>query len=279
MKFLDVKTDYAFKRVFGSQQSKPLLIEFLNALLDYPPEQQIVELEIVDPYQIPLLKGMKDSFVDVKATLSNGSQVIIEMQVLNVPGFEQRILYNAAKQYSVQLKQGEDYHLLNPVIAITFTDFTLFSDEKLKSQYISHYKLIEKSTLVEYKDDIELIFIELPKFTLSLPELTDIRQKWIWFVQNAGKLNTTPEQLNSLGLKLALELSNESSLTEEELEIQQKRRDFIWMQRGSLEKAHQGGRQEGLKEGREDGLNEALQRLIESGMNESQARQILFGGE
>jgi PD-(D/E)XK nuclease family transposase len=75
MQFLDVKTDFAFKKVFGSPHSKDLLISFLNALLDvgdYP----IVDLTIVDPYQIPLIEGMKDTFVDVKAVLSNGSQVI-----------------------------------------------------------------------------------------------------------------------------------------------------------------------------------------------------------
>ncbi|MBU0501408.1 MAG: Rpn family recombination-promoting nuclease/putative transposase, partial [Gammaproteobacteria bacterium] len=65
MRFLDVKTDYAFKRVFGAGGSKPILISFLNAILEYEGEQAIVDLSIVDPYQIPLLKGMKDTYVDV----------------------------------------------------------------------------------------------------------------------------------------------------------------------------------------------------------------------
>ncbi|MBU0499013.1 MAG: Rpn family recombination-promoting nuclease/putative transposase, partial [Gammaproteobacteria bacterium] len=65
MRFLDLKTDYAFKRVFGAEGSKPILISFLNAILEYEGEQAIVDLSIVDPYQIPLLKGMKDTYVDV----------------------------------------------------------------------------------------------------------------------------------------------------------------------------------------------------------------------
>jgi predicted transposase/invertase (TIGR01784 family) len=124
MQFLDVKTDYAFKKVFGSEQSKPILISFLNALLDFNGEK-ITDLTIVDPYQIPLLQGMKDTFVDVKAVLSNQTNVIIEMQILNVEGFEKRVLYNAAKSYSTQLLKGEKYHLLNPVIALTITDFVI----------------------------------------------------------------------------------------------------------------------------------------------------------
>ena len=80
MQFLDVKTDFAFKKVFGSEQPKNILIDFLNAIIDFG-DETIADLEIVDPYQIPLLKGMKDSYVDVKAILSNHTKVIIEMPV------------------------------------------------------------------------------------------------------------------------------------------------------------------------------------------------------
>lgn len=83
MDFLDVKTDFAFKRVFGSEQFKAILIDFLNAVIDFG-DAGITDLTIVDPYQVPLLKGMKDSYVDVKAVLSDYRKVIIEMQVLNV---------------------------------------------------------------------------------------------------------------------------------------------------------------------------------------------------
>ena len=115
MRFLDVRTDFAFKKVFGSEQSIPILIDFLNAVLEYTEDQAIQSLTIVDPYQIPMIKGMKDTYVDVKARLANGKQIIIEMQILNVKGFEQRILYNAAKSFSQQLHKGHDYTLLNPV--------------------------------------------------------------------------------------------------------------------------------------------------------------------
>ena len=119
MKFLAVKTDFSFKKVFGSDGSKDLLISFLNSVVDFDNQQTITDLTIVDPYSIPLLKGMKDTYVDVKAVLSDDTRVIIEMQILNHEGFEKRVLYNAAKNYSLQLKKGDAYHLLNPVIALT----------------------------------------------------------------------------------------------------------------------------------------------------------------
>lgn len=79
MRFLDVKTDFAFKKVFGTLENKNILIKFLNSVIDFCDGHVIVDLEIQDPYNIPMLKGMKDSFVDVKATLDNDSIVIIEM--------------------------------------------------------------------------------------------------------------------------------------------------------------------------------------------------------
>ncbi|MEA1920311.1 MAG: Rpn family recombination-promoting nuclease/putative transposase, partial [Campylobacterota bacterium] len=107
MQFLDVRTDYAFKKVFASEESKEILISFLNSIIYQNSTKKIQELTIVDPYNIPMLKGMKDTFVDVKANLNDGTKVIIEMQVLNHAGFEKRVLYNAAKNYSVQLNKSE----------------------------------------------------------------------------------------------------------------------------------------------------------------------------
>jgi predicted transposase/invertase (TIGR01784 family) len=101
MRFINPKTDFAFKKIFGSAGSQGILRSFLNAVL-YEGLPRIASLEIVDPYSIPRLEGMKDSYLDVRAVLDDGQRVIIEMQVLNVPGMEKRVLYNAAKESSNQ---------------------------------------------------------------------------------------------------------------------------------------------------------------------------------
>jgi len=241
MKFLDVKTDFAFKKVFGSADSKDLLISFLNSVIEFENKQIITDLTIVDPYNIPMLKGMKDTFVDVKAELGDGSQVIIEMQVLNHEGFEKRVLYNAAKNYSVQLTKGDAYHLLNPVIALTITDFTLFDSSP---ELISNFKLLEKKQFIEYSDDIELIFIELPKFNKAEAELTTIQDKWLYFIKNAGDLDYIPHNLEQ-ELEKAFSIANEANLSTEELELQHKKRDWIYIQKSSIELATKTGLEQG----------------------------------
>jgi predicted transposase/invertase (TIGR01784 family) len=115
MRFINPQIDFAFKKIFGSEHSHGILISFLNALL-YDNRPIIQSLEIIDPNRAPAIQGMKDTYLDVRAKLAVERQVIIEMQVLNVAGFEKRVLYNAAKPYASQLDEGEDYVLLHPVI-------------------------------------------------------------------------------------------------------------------------------------------------------------------
>ncbi|MCK5356562.1 MAG: Rpn family recombination-promoting nuclease/putative transposase [Methyloprofundus sp.] len=246
MKFLDVKTDFAFKKVFASEDSQDILINFLNAVIVFDNNQKIHTLKIVDPYNIPMLKGMKDTYVDVKAILDNGSHVIIEMQVLNHEGLEKRILYNAAKKYSTQLKKGEDYVLLNPVIALTITDFELFPEQK---DLISHYKLLEKRHLIEYSDDIELIFIELPKFNKSEEQLSTIQDRWLYFIKNAGSLEYVPKNM-SKEIARAYQIANEANFSEEELELQHKKKDWIYIQKSAIELATKTGLEKGMEKGK-----------------------------
>ncbi|TAN70218.1 MAG: Rpn family recombination-promoting nuclease/putative transposase [Methylobacter sp.] len=271
MKFLDVKTDFAFKKVFGSANSKDILISFLNSIIEFDNARKIQDLIIVDPYSIPLLRGMKDTYVDVKAELDDNSQVIIEMQVLNHEGLEKRILYNAAKNYSIQLKKGDAYHLLNPVIALTITDFILFKNSE---ELINNFKLIEKKQFIEYSDDIELIFIELPKYHKTEAELDTVQDKWLYFIKNVGNLDYIPKNLNQ-ELEKAFNIANEANLSEEELELQHKKKDWIYIQKSSIELATRTGLQQGLEQGLEQGLQQGLQQGLVQGESDAIVKMVL----
>ncbi|MGB7518562.1 MAG: Rpn family recombination-promoting nuclease/putative transposase [Spirulinaceae cyanobacterium] len=87
MRFVNPKTDFAFKKIFGSENSKNILISFLNALL-YEGQDIIQDLEIIETYSAGKVATLKDSYLDVKARISDGTNVIIEMQVINVEAFK-----------------------------------------------------------------------------------------------------------------------------------------------------------------------------------------------
>lgn len=273
MRFLNIQTDYAFKKVFGSHESKNILKSFLNATLELP--LPIVDLTIEDPYNVPKLQGMKESAVDVKARLSDNSIVIVEMQILNHDGFESRILYNAAKNYANQLNKSNKYTLLNPVIALTVVNFKMFD----YPHYKSTYKLIEKSNFIHYKDDIQLIFIELPKFNKHLEECETIEEKWIAFIKEARELSIIPQSISDPVLKQAFEIANTASLTKEELEIQEKREEFLYIQKNSIEKAQREGLEKGLEEGLEKGLVQGLEKGLKQGLRQGLKQGLLQGAE
>ncbi len=169
--------------------------------------------------------------------------VIIEMQVLNVLGFEKRVLYNAAKAFSIQLNVGDDYTLLNPVIALTITDFEMFSESP---KVISRYRLKEQDELTDYSDDIELVFVELPKFDKPLRELESISDKWLYFLKCANQLEAVPSSLESIPeINHAFSVAKQSKLTRKELEVLEKREIFIHDSRNAILKARQEGRLEG----------------------------------
>ena len=241
MRFLNPKTDFAFKKIFGSRQSKDSLISFLNALL-YEGQPTIEDLEIIDPYQAPQLKGMKDTFLEVKATVKGGKTVIIKMQVLNVVGFEKRVLYNASKAFSIQLDSGEDYNKLHPVIALTITDFEMFPES---SQVISRYVMKEVNDLTTYSNDIELAFVELPKFTKSLDELTSVTDRWIYFLRQADSLEMIPESWQGTpALEKAFQIAELSNLSREELDIFERKQRFLQDNRNSVLKGIEQGEQQ-----------------------------------
>jgi len=260
MRFINPKTDFAFKKIFGSEERTDILISFLNALL-YAGQPTIEDLTIINPAITPRIRGIKDTYLDVKAKLDDGTTVIIEMQVLNVEAFEKRILYNAAKAYSLQLESGDKYELLNPVIALTITDFEMFNNF---THVISHFVLKEKEYLFDYlTHDIELVFVELPKFNKELDDLETLTDKWIYFLKNAKDLNTVPEKMASVpAIQKAFDVANTANLTAEELDDQERREIYIQDQRGAITKALKQGIQQGIKEGQLALIMRQLQRRV-----------------
>jgi len=256
MRFISPKTDFAFKKIFGSTDSKDILISFLNAIL-YRGEPTIKDLEIINPYSASRVTGLKDTYLDVKAKITGDKTVIIEMQVLNVAAFDKRVLYNAAKTYATQLKSGEGYWKLKPVIALTITDFVMFENT---DRVISHFVFKENEDLFDYPNhELELFFVELPKFHKALDDLETLTEKWIYFMKNTNQLEAVPETMGIVPeIEKALRIANQANLSPEELEDLEKREMFLEDQQGAIIK----GRQEGIKEGKLELVVRLLERRV-----------------
>ncbi|GAB4191530.1 MAG: Rpn family recombination-promoting nuclease/putative transposase [Coleofasciculaceae cyanobacterium] len=260
MNFINPKTDFAFKKIFGSTDSKDILISFLNALL-YEGQPIIEDLEIIDPYSAPSIPSLKDTFLDVKARITGNKLVIIEMQILNVIAFDKRVVYNAAKTFGTQLKSGEGYSRLNPVIALTITDFQMFPN---RNKVISRFTFADMEDSFIYPDrPLDLVFVELPNFQKELAELDTLTDKWIYFLKQTTTLETVPETMGEVPeIQKAFRIANVANLSLEELENLERQQMFLEDQRGAILKGIEEGRQQGRQEGRQQGVQEGQFRLI-----------------
>ncbi|NER90238.1 MULTISPECIES: Rpn family recombination-promoting nuclease/putative transposase [unclassified Moorena] len=261
MRFISPKTDFAFKKIFGSDQSKDILISFLNAMI-YSGESVIQDLEILDPYSAGDVVELKDTYLDIKAVLEDQTTVLIEMQIWNVEAFEKRVVYNLCKTYGNQLKSGQGYFDLNPVIALTITDFKLFpSTEKV----ISCFYFQEKEEHFAYQEnELKLVFVELPKFNKQLEELESVIDKWIYFIKEAPSLEIIPDNLREIPqLEKALTIANQAGLSVSELEKLRKQEMVLEDTRGALSLAQREGIEQGIIQGREEGERRVILRQLE----------------
>ena len=288
-KFLDPKNDLAFKRVFGSEKNKDILIQFLNDILDHQYIGEIRAITFLPTIQDPEVAANKQSIVDVLCQDQHGVQYIVEMQVTATTGFQKRAQYYASKAYSGQLFAGDDYQKLRDVIFLAITNFTMFPEESaIKSNHI----ILNSDTYTHKLQGLRFIFIELPKFTKKIEELTSIRDKWYYYLKYAP--STTPEaywQLvkDSPALKRAYDELERFSWSAEELtkydQIIKRDKDnaSAWIahfQKGE-EKGRQEGKAAGLEEGEKKGIEKGLKEGREEGIQQEKleiAKQMLSKG-
>ena len=272
MKFISPQNDFAFKRIFGDEQHKEVLISFLNSVLDLSGEREVVEVQIVDPYQVPRLKQFKETILDIKATCQSGRQFIVEMQVEHQHHFYKRALYYSSKAYAEQLKIGDDFTELKPVYFIGVLNFEAMPG----SRYLSRHQILDAETHEQHLYDFEFCFIELPKFAKHESELQSVVDKWIFFLKNLGAKGGEGKDFARIfasdpPLLQALDIALYHSMSEDELYVYEgrERRRLIEAEttRTAVRKAEVKAHAEGKEEGREEVLQIAAKALAENGFS------------
>jgi predicted transposase/invertase (TIGR01784 family) len=251
--FADPKTDFAFKRIFGSEEHRDVLIAFLNDLLELDESHRITRVDLLSPEQRPAVAELKLSIVDVRCTDARGVTYVVEMQVLQVEGFEKRVVYNVAKAYVNQIRQGDAFPALNDVVGITICDFELWPDERdRKIPMLSRWRMTEQRTGSPGLGQIRLVFLELPKYDASRPPQTVI-EKWAYFFREAKNLTVVPEVLSARPFCDALDAARVASFTVDEWDAYLLARIAIQSEQAALAFAERRGRELGELRGRELG--------------------------
>ena len=247
MAFADLKNDFVFRRIFATHPE--ILRGLLNDLLDRSGDETIIAIEYLPSEQLPLVMGAKLSILDVRCKDQAGTTFVVEMQLIHVPGFINRVVYNACKAYVGQLRTTEKYTRLMDVVAISICDFELWPDVEQKERKLPLVPMLSRWNMTERGSgnhgllQVQYAFLELPKLPERKPDTGALQ--WAWLFVHAPKLTEVPPDLPPGPYRQALELANKATFTLEELDAYQKVNDEIEQVRELVEAKHAEGRSEG----------------------------------
>ena len=250
MVFADLKNDFVFRRIFG--QHPDILRGLLNDLLDRKGARTIEAIEYLPSEQLPVALGAKLSILDVKCRDRSGTTFVVEMQLLHIAGFMNRVVYNACRAYVGQLKAGEPYTQLADVVAISICDFTLWPDAEQDAHgrprvpMLSRWNMTEQSSNHPGLLQVQYGFLELPKVPARKPETG--AELWAWLFVHAPELHEVPADLPPGPHREAVELANQATFTVLELDAYRKVMDEIQQTREHVGAQRAEGKAEGKAE-------------------------------
>lgn len=256
-KFLDPKNDLAFKRIFGTEKNQDILIHFLNDILKLS-KCPIQKIQYLPTIQIPEVAVQRMSAIDVLCQDQDGKRFIVEMQVESEPGFEKRAQYYAAKAYVEQRGKEQAYADLKSITFLAITSHTLFANKK---SYLSHHRMLDIETLEHDLVEFNFAFLELTKFKKKKHELSNLIEKWAYFLKNAPKTSETDLQEivgSDTIIHRAFDEISKYNWNEAELRTY----DLIDMHRTAAKAVLDGAKAEGLAEGLAEGKAEGLRQGI-----------------
>ena len=246
-RYLDPKADITFKKIFGDHPD--LLLSFLNAVLPLPFDKPIVSLTYLPSEQVPVIPSFKNTLADVKCTDGDGRVFIVEMQMNWTSAFRQRLLFGTSQALVKQLERGQDYHLMTPVIGLGLVAENY--DPSL--EWYHYYKLIKiGSQEQDFIDNLQLVFIELPKFPVYSPKEKKLRLLWLRFLREIDEKtqSVSQELLDIPEIAKAIDCVAESAYSKGELEVYEKYWDSIAREKTLLT----GSKAEGITEGVAQGI-------------------------
>ncbi len=261
-KYISLLTDFGFKRVFGTEPNKDLLIDFLNTLL--PPHHQIKDLSFKNNENLGSIPIDRKAIFDIYCQAQNGERFIVEIQKAKQNFFKDRSVYYSTFPIQEQALKGEWNFKLSPVYTVGILDF-VFDDHKHDDTIVHVVELKNQHCDVFY-EKLKFIYIELPKFTKSVNELESRRDKWLFLLKHLAELTDRPDLLQDSIFSQLFEVAEIANFSRVEQDGYQNSlkyyRDMNNVVDTSREEGKKEGREEGKKEGREEGQRSLILRQL-----------------
>lgn len=252
-RYVNFYTDFAFKKLFGTEMNKDLLISFLNALLQG--REVVLDINYLNTEHLGTQEYDRRAVFDVYCKNDKGEVFLVEMQKGEQQFFKDRSIYYSTFAIREQAPRGEWNYELKGVYTIGILNFCF--DKEREGNYYHEVKLMDTATKEVFYDKLVFIYLEMPKFTKQENELESLFDKWLYVIRNLAALMERPRVLQEkvfAHLFEAAEIAKFSRVERYEYEESLKAyRDWFSVMATAELRGEERGKEKGLKEGLEKG--------------------------
>ena len=263
-RYVNFYTDFAFKKLFGTEANKDLLLSFLNSRFEG--QEVFHDIQYLNSEHLGQSSSDRRAVFDVYCENEKGEKILIEMQNGDQEYFKDRSLYYSTFPIREQAKKdkGWDYELKR-VYTICFLNFTFDKSD----EYSHEVKLVDLMTGEVFYDKLTYLYLEMPKYKKQLPQLNTLYEKWLYAIKHLGDLEERPAELKEAIFKRLFEQAEIAQYTPEERQDYEESlknfRDWYSALKTAEKKGHAEGREEGLREG----IIKTAQNMKKEGMSDS----------
>ena len=255
-KYINPFTDYGFKRLFGEEPNKDLLLDFLNELLKEK-EGKIVELSYLPNEKLPIGIGDRRAIYDLYCKNEKGEYFIVEMQKAEQKYFKDRMLFYSTFPIQEQARnKDKNWNFeLKHVYSIGILDFEFKEDEKYPDKYKYEVSLFENETKTEFYDKLTYIYLSMPKFNTKLDDLETKFEKWLYVLKHLDTFKRIPDKIKDKIFQKLFKVAELARFNQEDLRQYEASMNAYRDIKNSIDTAFEKGVVKGIEEGVEKGEN------------------------
>ncbi len=246
-RYINLFTDYGFKKIFGEEPNKNLLLDFLNELLKEE-QGKIQDLTYLKTEQLGDTDIDRKAIFDLYCENERGEKFIVELQKSKQNFFKDRALYYSTFPIREQAERGDWNFKLKAVYTVAILDFVFDEDKDQPEKCRYDVKLSDIETNRVFYDKLTFIYLEMPKFTKKLEELTTRFDKWLYVIRNLNRLERIPDTLREQVFDQLFDSAEIARFTPDQVRSYEKSLKYYRDMKNSLDTAFDEGKAEGVKE-------------------------------
>jgi len=260
-RYINPFTDYGFKKLFGEEPNKDLLLDFLNVLLKEE-QGEIIDLTYLKSEHVGTGELDRKAIFDLYCENERGEKFIVELQKTKQNFFKDRTVYYSTFPIREQAKRADWNYELKAVYTIAILDFVFEEDKNNPNKFRYDIKLTDTETKEVFYDKLTFIYLEMPKFNMTIDELETRFDKWLYVIRNLNRLDKVPDKLREQIFEKLFETAEIAKFTPEQVRSYEDSLKYYRDMKNSLDTAREEGILEGIERGIERGIEKVAENML-----------------